>query len=247
VTAPSPAPVASPAPIISSASRSAQPTIPAGTAVLVCAVLVTGFMAGMVASPVLWLVTPVVAMLLVRASARAGVAVVPNQADAPELPLRLQRMLHKTLQMLPAGDARQLLGEVVRQARPLFATRDQSFDPKQEDAGRANASELVAACCATALELGRLDELFVHSTSQPSAGATSGLDARYKAARDLFARRLADAASALQALYASGVEHGTPASNRVAELTSELKADASARSQAKNEMDSLLGASGTSS
>jgi hypothetical protein len=41
-------------------------------------------------------------------------------------------------------------------------------------------------------------------------------------------------------LYVSGVEHGTPASERVAELVSEIKLDASARSAAAEEMKKLV-------
>jgi len=50
--------------------------------------------------------------------------------------------------------------------------------------------------------------------------------------------RLRDAATALSEMYASGVEHGTPASNRVADLAVEVRADASARRAAVDELAS---------
>jgi hypothetical protein len=67
---------------------------------------------------------------------------------------------------------------------------------------------------------------------------------RYKAARTMFAKRLGDAALALAALYASGVEHGTPASDRVAELVTTLKEEASVRSETKADLNALLAGGG---
>jgi hypothetical protein len=54
------------------------------------------------------------------------------------------------------------------------------------------------------------------------------------------AGRLSHAASALSSLYVAGVEHGSPASDRVAELVGEINADASARRAAATEMGALL-------
>jgi hypothetical protein len=51
---------------------------------------------------------------------------------------------------------------------------------------------------------------------------------------------MSDATAALTALYAAGLEHGTPASNRVAELASEISADAKARAAAATEIAQLL-------
>ena len=45
---------------------------------------------------------------------------------------------------------------------------------------------------------------------------------------------------ALAALFAAGVEHGTPASDRVAELAAVLRDEASVRSRAKAELDAVL-------
>ena len=92
----------------------------------------------------------------------------------------------------------------------------------------------------TALELARLDSALAARESGESAAGDRGLLERFRSARVLFATRLSDAAVALGALYASGVEHGTPASDRVAELVADLTADAGARSAAKRDLDELL-------
>ena len=55
--------------------------------------------------------------------------------------------------------------------------------------------------------------------------------------------RLTNAASALAELYTANVERGTPSTDRVAELTAEISADASARAAATTEMAKLLGES----
>jgi hypothetical protein len=47
--------------------------------------------------------------------------------------------------------------------------------------------------------------------------------------------------AALASLYVAGVVHGSPASDRVAELAEEIKADASARQAAATEISALLG------
>jgi hypothetical protein len=65
------------------------------------------------------------------------------------------------------------------------------------------------------------------------------LRVKLNASRSLFAGRLEDAASALASMYASGVHHGTPASDRVAELVHEIRADAAASNYAWSEVQRL--------
>ena len=124
---------------------------------------------------------------------------------------------------------------------------ESAFDARQDDEARRHVADLVADSCTIALDLARLDATApvsaLPNATTPGAGAApadAALSARYQAARELFTKRLGDAASALSALYASGVERGTPASDRVAELVSEIREEASARSAAKSELDALL-------
>jgi len=213
--------------------------------VMIYAVIVAGLAAGIRFSPAIWFSTAGMVWLLLRASRRAFPAtVVVDEGQRAEsfvlFPPRVATAVQRAVAQLPAGDARQLLGAVLRQARPLFGTTSSNFDPSKDDESRTHAADLVAAACETALDLARLDSLIDAGGRAPTKAATSDLDARYAAARATFAKRLTDAATALGELYASGIEHGTPASDRVAELAAELKADAASRNAAQVEIENLL-------
>jgi hypothetical protein len=204
---------------------------------LVIAVAICGSVAAVVADSALWLSTAAVVGLLVLAIQRVSESDVRDDARLRALPLPLQRTLRATLAALPAGDAKRLLNEVGRQAAVLFSSRPFTFDDPWERSARQNVSELVEAACNVAQEMARLDRAFPPGT--PTA-ADESLLAQALASRRLFEGRLEDAASALAAMYAAGVQHGTPASDRVAELVQEIRADAAATSYAGTELNRLL-------
>jgi hypothetical protein len=92
------------------------------------------------------------------------------------------------------------------------------------------------------MDLARLDAFLGSAAQSPqSNGARAELDARARAARSIFARRLADAELALRSLYTTGIERGTPASDRLAELANEIMSEAGARRAANDELHRLLG------
>ena len=166
-----------------------------------------------------------------------------SDLETSQLPIRVELAIHDAMAQLQSGEARRLLGDVVRQARPLFGMTSSNFDAAKDEEVRTEAADLVLACCDTALELGRIDTM-LESGTRAKGGDLRTRDAalfdRCSAARTLFSTRLTDAASALGALYASGIERGTPASDRIAELVTDLNADAIARTAAKRELDQLL-------
>ncbi len=214
--------------------------------VMIYAVSAAGIAAGARLSPVFWYCTAVMVWFLVRASRRESPRpVVVESAQSAEafaqLPPAVAAVVQRVVAELPPGDARKLLGAVIRQARPLFGMTSSNFDQSKDDESRGHAADLVVASCDTALDLARLDAL-IESGGRVAATAAgpSDLDARYVAARTTFAKRLTDAATALGELYASGIEHGTPASDRVAELAAELKSDAASRTAAQVEVENLL-------
>lgn len=213
---------------------------------MIYAVIAAGIAAGVRYAQVFWYMTGIMVWLLVRTSRRAfPEPVVAESGQSAEesnrFPPRVAVAVQRAVAELSSGDARKLLGAVMRQARPLFGATSSNFDPSKDDESRMHAADLVVASCDTALELARLDAL-IESGGRASAkpAAPSDLDARYVAARATFAKRLTDAATALGELYASGIEHGTPASDRVAELAAELKSDAASRVAAQTEVDELL-------
>lgn len=203
---------------------------------LVYAIGVTGIAAAYRVSSSLWLVTPVVAWIVLRAAVRDAMQLEAVGVDIRELPTALRDRVRSAFAQLPDGDARRLLLGVVNQARLVFGRDESRFDAAEERQLGEHVSGLVDACCATATDLARLDQF--------AATATDGraeLMSRAAKARGLFRDRLTNAASALAELYTSNVERGTPSTDRVAELTAEISADASARSEAAAEMKTLLG------
>lgn len=213
--------------------------------VMFYAIFAGGIAAGLRVAPAFLFMTPVVALAVWSVRSR-GTAMTIQGSVLPAEPLgnfppAVNGAVAAAVAQLPAGDARTLLGGVIRQARPFFGATSSAFDAAKDDESRSHAATLVVACCDTALELARLDALIASapraSGSPPDATA---LDQRYVSARAEFAKRLTDAATALGELYASGIEHGTPASDRVAELAGELRSDAASRSAAKAEVDELL-------
>jgi hypothetical protein len=200
---------------------------------VIVAVTMAGSVAAVVANPMLWLSTAAVVGLLAVAQRREGESDVRDDRRLQSLPLPLQRVLRSTLAGLPPGDAKRLLNAVGRQAAILFDARRSVFDEPWGESARQNVSDLVEAACEVALELSRLDRAAsAHALPAPDPN----LIAKLRASRELFAGRLDDAASALASLYGSGVQHGTPASDRVAELVQEIRADAAATSHAWSEV-----------
>jgi hypothetical protein len=200
---------------------------------LVYAIGISGSFAAYRVSSSLWLVTPVVAWLVLRAAARDANRLDGPEVDIRELPAELRERVRSAFAQLPEGDARRLLLAVVNQARLVFGRGESRFDAAEEQQLAEHVSGLVDACCSAAGDLARLDQF---ATTQ-----TSELMSRAAKARELFRDRLTNASAALAELYTANVERGTPSTDRVAELTAEISADASARSEAAAEMKTLLG------
>lgn len=221
-------------------SQRARPPWTTATTLMVLAVIIAGMAATVTVSPVFFATTVLMLGILTRA-ARAEVATpapATVKSDFVDLPEDLRRVVDDALASIPDGDARRLLLGVIVQARPILASRSTTFDAAAESASRTNVESLVAACCGTAVDLARLDAA---SSARPAIARDASLDARFASARDLLIKRMSDATAALTALYAAGLEHGTPASNRVAELATEISADAKARGAAATEIAQLLG------
>ena len=200
---------------------------------LIVAVALAGSVAAVLANPVFWLSTAALVAVLATAQ-RKGETDVRDDKRLRSLPLSVQRTLRATLAALPPGDAKRLLNAVGRQAAILFDGRRSGFDEN----ARQNVSDLVEASCEVAAELSRLERA-VAATALAASDAQ--LRVKLNASRSLFAGRLEDAASALASMYASGVNHGTPASDRVAELVQEIRADAAASNYAWAEVQKMAG------
>jgi hypothetical protein len=221
-------------------SRPARPPWTAATTVMFLAVGIAGMAASVTVSRVFFVTTVLMMAILTRAARAEAAERSPAAAksDFLDLPEDLRRVVDDALAAIPDGDARRLLLGVIVQARPILGSRSTTFDAAAESASRTNVESLVAACCGTAIDLARLDAA---SSAKPATARDASLDARFAAARDMLVKRMGDAAAALTALYTAGLENGTPASNRVAELATEITADAKARGAAATEISQLLG------
>lgn len=206
-------------------------SISAFDGLLCIAIVCVGTATAAIAMPMLWLVTPVLAALVYVSARHAAHPAVPK-VPLGAFPIHLQRLLDEAIDRLPLGEPRRLLADIVRQARPLFADRESAFDADMERTTREDVIDLVSASCETALELSRLD-----GAAPKDRGTGDILSLRYARAREELVHRLHSAATSLSELYAADVEHGTPASDRVAELADVLRGDARARRAAKSEID----------
>ena len=221
---------------------------PADVAVI-SAVIGAGFAAARLADPVLWVVTPLVAAALYGAAvlgARRRQTTKPI-TEGP-LPPRLERAVADAFATLPPSAARNLLGEVVRHARSLFDTFAGQLDGQRLT---RDVSNLVEACCDIAREHARLDAVLpalwepalAPAAARGAADDTGGDELRRRgdASRELLTERLRAAAAMLEQMaLEEGVERGGAAAQRVAELTSELSAEAAARRHAAQEIQKLM-------
>ena len=207
---------------------------PRGDVRLILAVALSGSVAAAVVDGTLWLTTAAVIFILIRASHRAHTADSVLSGDLEHFPRHLKRVIHSTRAALPESDAKEFLNALVSQAANVFAPHDSTFDAEWDRKTRRNVAELVEAACGVALDVGRLDLAFAR-TMETDGRVTEGL----LASRQLFVGRLRDAGSAVAALYAAGVQEGTPASDRVGDLVNEIRADADLTSHARKELDQI--------
>jgi hypothetical protein len=184
------------------------------------------------AEPLLWYLTPVVVGCLLLAS-REGAA----RADDNDMPDELNEKLATTLNSIPTGEIRALYHEVIRAAMPAFTRRLRRLSDHYARDTRESVCELLEAASQVAIDASRLDTTLQSGTmlhKDPSVHAAADR------ARAQYAKQLAEAASTLNALVASGLAHGTPESERITELVTEIREETVARTEAWKEIDSLL-------
>ena len=217
--------------------------------VLVVAVLVAGAAAAHLAVPELWVATPIVGAALFAAAIHASRQ--PRATDAlavAPLPPRLERSAAEALALLPAGEVRDLLTDVVGRGRALVDIFAGQVDERRLT---RDVTDLVEACCEIAREHARLDAVLpalwepalAPAAARGAADDVAGdeLRRRGEAGRLLLTQRLRDAAAVLEEMLVQrGLERGGPAAERVAELTSELAAEAAARRHAATEISRVL-------
>jgi hypothetical protein len=212
-------------------------SLPPSVSLLIVAVVATGFAAATVAASILWWLTPAMVCTILLGWHRSPASTNPD-ADPAELPSATRRIVRDTFGRLPPGEAAQLLRAIVQPARSLFeaARSNESLSP----ALLGDCAELVDVSCATAAELGRLEQLLARDASIASSSDRRILRDGVKSGSALLRDRLSHAADALAKLYVQSIERGSISSDRVAELAKDLTAEVSIRRQANTELEALL-------
>ena len=203
----------------------------------IAAVLIAGVTAGFTVSPVILLATILVVVLLANGFRRQDSESLAASDWAAFSPV-VARQLSGSLEELSEGVARRALLEIAVSARSLLVSASNLLDAAHERATREHVERLVEASCTSAIELARLDDTLAVDGTPLDAPTRD----RVASARKLLQTRLTNASSALRQLYVAGLTNTSDASERVAELTGELTADAAARRAALAELSKLLDA-----
>lgn len=207
--------------------------LPVSDWLLLAAIAIAGTIAGNLADPRLYVATPLALFMVYGSAARHARAREASDLYAhPDLPARAGRAVEKAAEQLPAGEARTLLARVVTQAVLFFQAHQASVGESADDRGMlADVAELVESACASAEQLALLDA---------ATGPARSVDSSARASRERFSESLSSAAGVIRNLHLAVVSGGTVASERVTEITADLRDEADARSRALAELAVLL-------
>lgn len=209
--------------------------------VLIASVFAAGGAASVLVSPLFLPLTGLLTGGLLFASRSARLLAAVRQAHVPaplvvddRFPSSTRRLISDLRERVTTPDAQRLLNDVLRRAAALIG--DLAIESR-EASTRRDIIALVEAAGELAGELDRLD-LFL---ALPDASRDPVLRERCRAHRERIVSRLRDAVAAIDTLHAQRFEEESDASVRVADLASELAAEARARRDASHEIESLLG------
>jgi hypothetical protein len=218
--------------------------IPGAYGTMVLAATIAGLGAGLTAEPLLLWTTPVFSGLLLHAAGRTVRSPLMASPGGPrELPPALETQVVRALAELPSGSAQNLLADVVRLARPLFARLGRGGDDRYQPTVLA---ELVGSASVAATDLAMLDDnlaRFERERARTASHTTDWLDAlaRSERARDALVQRLLEAMTVLGRLQSQATSAVTAEDGTLAEVTRELRAEAEAQAAAAREIAELLG------
>jgi hypothetical protein len=209
-------------------------SVPPAIAVFAGIVVVGGSLAGVLAAPALLLISPLVAAGLVSAAAAGRRAPVwnPPRAGRGTLPPDAERDAVRTLSILHAGAARELLLDLVRRAAA-------------SPGGDLPVGPLLTAACAAARELAALErhlEAFDAQAERMSEPPAAWLDAltRCERGRDALGQRLLEAVAALSGAYGIRALRSASSEEALATLTRDLDAEGRLQAEAAREVEAML-------
>jgi hypothetical protein len=208
--------------------------VPPPIVVLAGAVTVGGLATGLlIATPLLFATTPLVAMGLVSAATLGRRTPVwnPRPASPSMLPPDAERAAVRALAELPTGAARALLIDLVRRA---------SAAP-----GEARLiGVLVQAACGAARELAALERHLdtLETQADRLTATTAGLDAlaRCEQGRDLLVQRLLEATATVSRLSGDAALRAASPGSALAVAARDLESEGKLQAEAAREVEALL-------
>lgn len=214
--------------------------MPGRSWLLLAAVIASGALATGRVSPIFLPLTIGLAVAIRVAAGgatRARIAAPAALATEALFPPSVRRRLAAAAAQLSSGEARSRLDDLVRRGTSLL----QAMSGEQHTASaRRDVVDLVAAGCDVVEELDQVDRFLALPETAAGSPAVEETRARSSTLRESLARRLDEAATAIETLHGQLLEENRDAADRVAELATALTAEAYARREAAREIELLL-------
>jgi predicted Ser/Thr protein kinase len=202
-----------------------------------------GWMAGSLAVPGLLWLSPLLTALVVlegQRQVREPLLQTPGAAGALTGPARDRLAL--TVTRLPAGTALSLLADLARNAQSVLAR----LGDQPSDTIREEVEELVFHACDAATDLADLEdslERLERQRARPgtrTSGSWLTIVARVEQSRDALVQRLLDAITTLGQARLRAVEATAADTDRLAELSDQMRREVEHYAEARKEVEALL-------
>lgn len=205
--------------------------------------VVMGGVAGMLVSPALLWLTPLLSLAILleaQRQVRQPLLRAPGTGGALTGPAR--ERLAVTVSRLPSGTGLSLLADLARNAQAVLSR----LPVEQASEVRAEVEELVLHACDAATDLADLEDSLGRLERQRArpGGRTSGswhaTVARAERSRDALVQRLLDAITTLGEARLRALEASAADSDRLSELSHQMRAEVVAYAEARREVEALL-------
>lgn len=197
---------------------------------------------GLVAPPLFWLSPMLSALLLLEAQRQVRQPLLRAPATSGALTGPARERLAITVSRLPAGTTLSLLADLARNAQSVL-TR---LEHRHADPIREEVEELVVHACDAATDLADLEDTLERLERQRArpGSRTSGswhtVVARAERSRDALVQRLLDAITTLGEARLRAVEATAADTDRLAQLSVQMREEVKAYAEARREVEALL-------
>jgi predicted Ser/Thr protein kinase len=207
------------------------------------AMVAMGGLAGMFLSPALLYLSPLLSLvLLLEAQRQVRQPLLKAPGTGGALTGAARDRLALTVSRLPGGTALSLLADLARNAQAVLSR----LPPETASRIRAEVEELVLHACDAATDLADLEDTLDRLERQRArpgrrtSGSWHTTVARAERSRDALVQRLLDAITTLGEARLRAVEATAADTDRLSELSHEMRAEVVAYAEARREMEALL-------